>query len=123
MTELLPGIPLPFDLGAVGGGSGCDVLVNPLLFLPTPVDAGGAATVSIPLGAAARFNTAWQWIYTVQPSATNPLGLETTAARRIFIGPEVIVPDAQYVWDLSNVNSPTGNNTTDSVPVVRFEIQ
>src|SRR5690606_9751017 len=60
MTVLLPGIPLPFDLGAVGGGSGCDVLVHPLLFLPTPVDAGGDATVIITLGEAARYDTAWQ---------------------------------------------------------------
>ena len=44
----------------------------------------------------------------------------TSANRAIRVGPEVIVPSEQYVWDLSNVNSAMGNSTTDSVPVVMF---
>jgi len=123
MAELVPGFPLPFDLGLVGGGQGCDVQVSPLLMIPSPVDGAGASTVSIPLGPIGTLDTAWQWLYSVAPSGTNPIGIEATAARKILIGPEVCVPDAQYVWDLSNVNATTGNNTTDSVPIVQFTVQ
>jgi hypothetical protein len=122
MDELAPGVPLPFSLSLIGGGA-CDLLVSPLLFLPSPVDGSGASALSIPVGTLNRLNTGWQWIYTVPTSGTNPLGLETTAARRILIGPEECVPVGQYVWDLSNVNSLTGNNTTDSVPIVQFTLQ
>jgi hypothetical protein len=123
MAELLPGFALPFDLGLVGGGQGCAVLVNPLLSIATPLDGSGGGSVSIPVGSVSRLNTGWQWLYTVPPSGTNPLGIASTAARRILIGPEVCLPAAQYVWDLSNVNSPTGDNSTDSVPIVRFVLQ
>ena len=84
MRDYAPGALLPFDLGLVGAGTGCDLLVA--------------------------------------PSGSNPAGLETTANRAIWIGPEAIVPHAQYVWDLSNVNNATGNASTDSVPVVLFLI-
>jgi hypothetical protein len=119
MAELAPGVPLPLSLSLFGGAA-CDVLVNPLLMVAVPLDGAGAASVSIPLGPVNQLNTAWQWLYSVPPSGTNPIGIETTAARRILIGPEVCVPIGQYVWDLSNVNSLTGNNTTDSVPIVQF---
>lgn len=120
MKELVPGVPLPFPLSGLGAGAGCDLLVNPLLNIPTLADGVGAATISLTLGGLQRAGTAWQWLYTVPPSASNPLGLETTAARKVFIGPEICVPTAQYVWDLSNVNSLTGTNTTDSVPIVQI---
>jgi hypothetical protein len=124
MRELAPGVLLPFDLAALGAGTGCQLLVNPFLAVPVPTSATGAAALSftVPTGVG-RIGTGWQWLYHVPPSGTNPLGLETTANRAIWIGPEVIVPSAQYVWDLSNVNNATGNATTDSVPIVWFRLQ
>jgi hypothetical protein len=119
MAELAPGVPLPFSLSLLGGAS-CDVLVSPLVAVPVAVNGAGAGSVSLPVGPVASVNTGWQWLYTVPMSGSNPLGLETTAARRIFIGPEVCVPIGQYVWDLSNVNATTGTSTTDSVPIVQF---
>jgi hypothetical protein len=124
MKELIPGVMLPFDLSLIGGLAGCQIMVDPtLLTIALPTSATGAASTSlgIPLGFG-RIGTGWQWLYLVPPSPANPIGLETTANRAIWIGPEVIVPNAQYVWDLSNVNSATGTSTTDSVPVVQFLI-
>ena len=121
--EFVPGLLLPFDLGTLGAGTGCHLLVNPFVALPMPTTATGTASLSFVVPpAVGRVGTGWQWIYQVPPSGTNPLGLETTANRSIWIGPEVIVPAAQYVWDLSNVNNATGNATTDSVPVVWFRV-
>ena len=72
------------------------------------------------IGAVAFMMVGFQWIYNVPSSLSNPLGFETTGVRSIWVGPEVVTPNAQYVWDLSNVNNATGNATTNSVPVVRF---
>ena len=124
MREFAPGLALPFSLALLGGRTGCDILVAPTaLTLPLVTSGSGAASLAfkVPAGIA-RVPTGWQWLYQVPPSAANPLGIETTANRFIRIGPEVIVPHAQYVWDLSNVNSATGSSTTDSVPVVLFLI-
>ncbi|MEZ5966407.1 MAG: hypothetical protein R3F56_21405 [Planctomycetota bacterium] len=123
MAELVPGFPLPFDLGLIGGATGCAVQVSPLMMIPTPTDGTGAATISLPVGPIGGLDTAWQWLYTVPPSGANPLGVEATATRKIFFGPEVCVPSAQYVWDLSNVNATTGTSTTDAVPIVQFTVQ
>ncbi|MBK8975818.1 MAG: hypothetical protein IPM29_07815 [Planctomycetes bacterium] len=124
MSEFLPGLPLPFDLARIGGGAGCELLVNPALGgIPLMTDATGAASLAltVPPGVA-RVGTGWQWIYVVPAGPGNPLGLETTANRAIWFGPEVVVPGAQYVWDLSNVNATTGNSTTDSCPIVQFRL-
>lgn len=123
MNELIPGFRLPFDLAAIGAGVGCDLMVSPLLNVPIAVDGAGAASLSIPLGRVARLATAWQWLYQVAPSGTNPLGIATSAVRRIFVGPEECTPIGQYVWDLSNVNATTGTSTTDAVPIVEFIVQ
>ncbi|MCB9882580.1 MAG: hypothetical protein H6834_12390 [Planctomycetes bacterium] len=122
MSELLPGFPLPWSLTALGAGVGCDVLVNATLpSVPLTTDVGGGASVAFPIPfSVARVGTGSQWLYLDAPTVANPLGLFTTANRAVWIGPEVVVPDAQYVWDLSNVNATTGNATTDSVPVVEF---
>jgi hypothetical protein len=75
----------------------------------------------VPIAATAQpIGTGWQWAYLITPSMTNPIGVATTAARRILYGPEVCTGIGQYVWDLSNVNSATGNNSTDSVPICEF---
>lgn len=120
--ESAPGVLLPFDLGAVGLGTGCALLVNPSLGANALfTDAAGAATssVAVPPGFG-QFGLGWQWAYQVPTSPTNLVGLETTASRATWIGPEVVTPNAQYVWDLSNVAAVTGNATTNSVPVVMF---
>ena len=122
--ELLPGLPLPFDLAFIGTAPGCDLLVN-LAFNPIGLltDGAGAASISIPLGATSSVGTGWQWLYSVPPTASNIAGLETTASRKVRIGPEVCTGIGQYVWHLSNVNSATGTSTTDSVPIVKFILQ
>jgi hypothetical protein len=124
MKEFTPGVPLPFDLGLIGAAAGCNLLLRPMTSpLPLFTDAAGAASVSatVPMGLS-QIGVGWQWLYLVPTSPANPLGLETTANRSMWIGPEVVVPNAQYVWDLSNVNAVTGNATTDSVPIVLFLI-
>ncbi|MCK5940809.1 MAG: hypothetical protein KAI24_02470 [Planctomycetes bacterium] len=123
--EFVPGLPLPFGLSSVGAGAGCDLLVAPevggLTYL---LDAAGGATASVPIPASfASASLGFQWAYLVPPTAQNPLGLETTASRAVFIGPIVAVPSAQYVWNLSSATSATGNNTTDSCPVIKLTIQ
>lgn len=124
MKEFAPGVPLPFDLSLVGAGAGCNLLLRPMTSpLGFFTDAAGAASTSalVPM-AISQVGVGWQWLYLVPASATNPLGLESTNNRAMWIGPEVVGPAAQYVWDLSNVNSATGNSTTDSVPIVQFMI-
>lgn len=122
MKEFAPGVPLPFPLSTFGAAPGCDLLLNPALGANVFVtDGAGAASTSLALPAGfGQFGIGWQWLYMVAPTVGNPLGLESTANRHMWIGPEVVVPNAQYVWDLSNVNAATGNSTTDSVPVVQF---
>ncbi len=123
MSEAIPGLALPFDLAALGAGAGCDILVGLALApLPFATDAAGAATATLPVPpVVSRVGTGWQWVY-LAPNSPNPFPFETTANRAIWFGPEVIVPGAQYVWDLSNVAATTGINTTDSVPIVEFMI-
>jgi hypothetical protein len=124
MAEFAPGLPLPFNLSLVGGSPSCDLLVNTSLgAIPTTTDAAGAGSIAltIPSGVG-QVGTGWQWLYVAPGAPSNPLGLETTANRAIWIGPEVATPVIQYVWDLSNVNSPTGNATTNSSPIVQFII-
>ncbi|MBL8723144.1 MAG: hypothetical protein JNK49_03820 [Planctomycetes bacterium] len=119
------GMPLPFDLSLVGADPGCALLVDPALGPSTFVaDAVGAASSSftVPPGYG-RFGLGWQWLYLIAATPTNPLGLAATASRTTWIGPEVVTPGAQYVWDLSNVNAVTGNATTNSVPIVEFLLQ
>jgi hypothetical protein len=118
-------LPLPIDLSVYGAGPGCALLVDPALG-PTVfvTDAVGAASSSftVPPGYG-RFGLGWQWLYLINPTLSNPLGLAATASRATWIGPEVVTPSAQYVWDLSNVNATTGNATTNSVPIVEFLLQ
>lgn len=123
--DFAPALPLPFDLSLIGAGAGCDLLVAPQIgaqtFLTDPV---GSATASITIPVTfGNSGIGFQWAYFVPPTAANPLGLETTANRSVFIGPRVAVPDEQYVWSLSNVAATTGTSTTDSCPVVKLTIQ
>lgn len=125
LKEAAPGVPLPVDLGNFGGQVGCALLVNPNFasngFL---TDAVGAASTSVTIPATlGRFGVGWQWIYAANQAPSSPADFRTTANRSMWIGPEVVVPNAQYVWDLSNVNNATGNATTDSVPIVQFVLQ
>ena len=122
MSEFPPGNPLPFDLSALGAAAGCDLLVSPELEgFGFPTDGAGNAnfSTSIPTGVG-EVGIGWQWVYQVPPTASNPLGIETTANETTFIGPRVATPNAQYVWDLFDVNATTGNATTDSCPVAVF---
>lgn len=122
--ELAPGLPLPFDLALVGAAPGCDLLVNPQFgSLATVTDVAGAASISATIPATlARVGTGWQWLYPVTPTPANPAGIETTASRAIWIGPEVVVPGAQYIYSLTSATSATGTANVDSVPIVQFVI-
>lgn len=125
MKEFAPGVPLPFDLSLIGMAPGCALLVNPAAgLLGVPTDAVGAATSSLAIPATfSQAGLGFQWLYLVPPTVTNPIGLEITASRAVWIGPEVCTPLYQYVWDLSNATSATGNSTTNSIPVAELIIQ
>jgi len=122
MKEFSPGVLLPLPLAPFGTAPGCDLLVNPSLGSLAFVTSGtGTASSSLTLPAGlGQLGIGWQWVYNVPSTVSNPIGFETTANRSMWIGPEVVVPNAQYVWDLSNVNAVTGNATTDSVPIVQI---
>lgn len=100
-------LPLPYDLGTLGM-TGCTLLVDPLAQLATATDGAGAASVALPIPSAGATGLGFglQWLY-ADPAASNPLGLVTTTARLVRVGP-LICPN-RYVWDLSNVNAVTGS--------------
>jgi hypothetical protein len=118
----VPGLNLPIDLQQYGSAAGCNLLVDPSLG-PTAFltdGAGAAASLFTPPTGIGRIGVSWQWLYLVNNTPANVLGLETTASRATWIGPEVVVPGSQYVWNLSSVTGATGTATTDSVPIVKF---
>jgi hypothetical protein len=121
--DFAPGLPLPLDLSLLGTAPGCDLMLNPSEgFTVYIADGAGAATASfvIPAGIA-QVGLGLQWGYFVPPSALNPFGLEITNNRTLWIGPEIVLPNAQYVWHLSSATSATATSaTTDSVPVVQL---
>jgi hypothetical protein len=90
----------------------------------------GGATITVTLAGAThsflvpagfgQIGLGWQWGHLVPPTAVNPRGVEVTANLMTRLGPEIIVPHAQYVWDLTSASATTGNAATDSVPVVQF---
>ncbi len=122
--ELAPGLPLPFDLSLIGAATGCELLVNPNVdILATLTSAAGAASIPITVTGYSQFGFGAQYGYLITPTGANPFGLEMIENRAVWVGPEVCVPFAQYVWDLSNVNAVTGDATTNSVPIVQFTIQ
>ena len=123
--EFVPGLLLPFDLSLIGSATGCDLLVQgeagALAFL-TDSNGDANASVTIPAGFFEQ-GLGFQWLYLVPPTAANPIGIETTANRSVFIGPRTAVPDEQYVWELFSATAATGSATTDSCPVVQLTIQ
>lgn len=123
--EFAPGLLLPFDLSQVGFGPGCDLLnAGELGAFVFATDGAGGAVASLPIPAVlSQIGFGFQWLYLVPPTAANPIGLETTAGRSVFIGPQIATPDVQYVWDLFDVNAVTGTSTTNSCPVHRLTIQ
>ncbi len=123
--ELLPGVLLAFNLGQFGLAPNCDALVaGELGTIGFTADALGAVSVPVPIPAtASQFGIGFQWLYLVPPTAINPLGVEITAARSAWVGPEVCTPFYQYVWDLSSATVATGNATTNSIPVAELILQ
>jgi hypothetical protein len=124
--EFSPGVPLPFSLAPFGTAPGCDLLVNPSLgSLAFVTDVAGAASSQLTIpGGFGQFGLGWQWVYSVPPTLANPIGFETTANRAMWLGPEVVLPAAQYAWNLSSVTSATATSvTTDSVPVTKLMYQ
>ncbi|MBL9079847.1 MAG: hypothetical protein JNL08_20280 [Planctomycetes bacterium] len=123
MKEFAPGFPLPLPLSVFGSAANCDLLLN-LDFAPMPVitDAAGNASISMLFTGFTSFGFGTQWGYFIPPTAANPFGLEVLRNRYFYVGPRVVVPAAQYVWDLFDVNAATGSATTDSVPIARFTV-
>lgn len=126
LKEFVPGFQLPFGLSLLGSAPGCDLLVgNDIGPLPVFTDAAGAASASLTIPA--TFTSAglgFQWLTLVPPTVANPLGIETTAARAIWIGPEISLPTYQYIWNLSSASSATATSTTtDSIPVAELILQ
>jgi hypothetical protein len=126
MKEFAPGFPLPFALATVGAAPGCDVLVRPevgaFAFITDSVGAA-SMTINIPL-TFSRAGLGCQWLYFVPPTPANPIGLETTAMRAIWIGPEVCQPNYQCMFNLVNAASPTAHATSfDLMPVAELLIQ
>jgi hypothetical protein len=123
--EFAPGLPLPFDLSLIGTAPGCSLLVRGELGLfAFLADAAGAA--SAPVAIPPTFQQAglgFQWLYLVPPTASNPIGIETTASRAVWIGPEVCTPFYQYVYDLFSTTSTTGTANVNSIPVAELLIQ
>ena len=123
MKELVPGFPLPLPLSVIGSAPGCDLLVNlDFALLPVVTDGGGNASVPMTITGFSSFGFGAQWGCLVTPTPTNPFGLVVMRNRYVYIGPRVVEPNAQYVWDLFDVNSATGSNTTDSVPIVQITV-
>lgn len=123
MKEFVPGFPLPFPLALIGSAPGCDLLLNlDFALLPTVTDGSGNASVPMTISGYSSFGFGAQWGYLIPPTIGNPFGLEVLRSRAIYIGPRVVVPNAQYVWDLFDVNATTGSATTDSVPIVQFTV-
>lgn len=120
--EYVPGLPLPLNLGFLGMAPTCDLLVAAEAGLFGFVaDGAGATAASITIPAAlGRFGLGFQWLYLVPPTVANPLGLETSAVRAVWIGPEICTPFYQYVWDLGSATIATGTATTNSIPVAEL---
>jgi hypothetical protein len=125
MKEFAPGVPLPFDLSLIGMPQGCALLVNPAAgLIGVPIDAAGAASFSLPIPTGfAQAGLGFQWLYLTPQTPSNPLGLEITASRTVWIGPEICTPFYQYVWDLASATATTGSSTTNSIPVAELILQ
>ena len=61
-----------------------------------------------------------QFAYFVPATASNPAGIEVTNNRSIYLGPEVVAPNAQYVYDLFSTTTTTGTASVNAVPIVQF---
>lgn len=122
--ELFPGVPLPFDLSFVGLAPGCELLVNPLEIIGVPINGSGAASFALTLNGFSQFGFGAQYGYLITPTVINPFGLEMIENRAIWVGPEVAVPFAQYVWDFGagTATAATGTEDTDAVPIVKFHL-
>jgi hypothetical protein len=122
LKEWAPGLLLPIDLSIIGAEAGCDLMLETSQgvngFLANGAGAASAA-FTIPLGLS-RFGMGWQWGYFVTPTPANPLGVEVTATRAMWIGPEVAQPQAGYVYDLFNATDGNGTATTNAAPIVKF---
>jgi hypothetical protein len=122
LVEAAPGVPLPVDLSLYGAGTGCALLVSPgagSLGFVTNRFGNVSTAITVPAGLG-RFGMGWQWVYFGTPTGSNPAGLYTTNNLTTWIGPEVVAPRAQFVWDPSTITATSRYAPTDSVPIVQF---
>ncbi len=108
MNDLGGGFLVPLDLSFIGGGLGCELILNPnLQSIQTIVDGAGNAQVGLTIGGTApELSVGFQWIYQVPVTPANPLGLETTGGEQVNVGPRTC--DGQYCYELFDVNALTG---------------
>ena len=125
LKEFVPGVLLPFSMTAIGAGPGCDLMVNPELgALALPTSAMGVANATVPIPSwFGQAGLGFQWAYLVPPTATNPLGLELTNVRAVFIGPEVCEPVVGQVQAVGSPSLPSGLANTGSAPILQITTQ
>lgn len=120
--EAAAGVLLPLSLGSIGAAPNCDLMVNPSggfsLYVADLLGAASQSFVVPPL--AAHSGVGMQWGYFVPTTPANPLGLEITANRTIWIGPEFVGPAAGCVFDVSSSASPIGTPSATTVPIVQI---
>lgn len=119
--EFAPGVPLPFPLATLGSASNCELLLEPSQgFSLFGTSATGASSATFVIPAFAQVGVGVQWGYFITPTAANPFGLEVTANRAIWLGPEVCWPNSGYIYDLSTTTAATGTASTNAVPVMQI---
>ena len=120
--EAATGVLLPLSLGAIGAAPNCDLMVNPSggfsLYVADLFGAASQSFVVPPL--VAHSGLGMQWGYFVPTTPSNSLGLEITANRTIWIGPEIVGPGAGCVYDASSSATPIGTVNANTVPIVQI---
>ncbi|MBL8751084.1 MAG: hypothetical protein JNK78_18135 [Planctomycetes bacterium] len=118
--EVAPGVPGPFPLDLIGAAPGCNLLIPLDILLATISDGSGGATLPLTITGLSQFGFGAQWIALVPPTPTNPAGIETLRGHHVWIGPEVVQPNGQAIYDLFNVAATTATTSVNAMPVVRF---
>lgn len=107
LAHLYGAFPLPLDLSPLGM-TGCTLLVDAAATLATATNAGGGASITVPIPSqgVTGIGLGIQWFY-ADPAASNPLRVLSTVGRLVHFGP--LLCANRYVWSLTNVNATTGS--------------
>jgi hypothetical protein len=84
----------------------------------------GVANATVPIPAwFGRAGLGFQWAYLVPPTAANPLGLELTNVRSVWVGPEVCEPVVAQLQALGYPFPSEGLANTGSAPILQITTQ